>query len=63
MSGVKHPLSASLRSAPLPLPGGEEPKLDWRGDGSSGFLAPGQGERWSEGPERGCFATPPGGIL
>jgi hypothetical protein len=57
---AKYPLSASLRSAPLPLPEGEEPKLDWRLDNGSDFLAPGQGERWSEGPERGCSERSPG---
>ena len=62
MSGVKHPLSASLRSAPLPLPGGEETAAVVAAPIQLGFLAPGQGERWSEGPERGCFAPLPGGI-
>jgi len=53
-----HPLTVTLRVPPLPLPGGEEPKLkeiayscDWR------FLSPGQGERWTgeAGTVRGCF--------
>ena len=55
---TKHPHSVLLRKPPLPLPGGEEAPIVKAGAlGKLGFLSPGQGERWSEGPEWGCFAV------
>ncbi|CAG1007198.1 hypothetical protein RHIZO_03342 [Rhizobiaceae bacterium] len=54
---VKHPHSVLLRKPPLPLPGGEEAPIVKVGAlFKHGFLSPGQGERWSEGPEWGCFS-------
>ena len=47
----------ALPSPPLPLGGGEEMRvLRGRASGGWRFLSPGQGERWPEGPVRGCLA-------
>lgn len=74
MSIAKPSLSASLRSAPLLLPGGEKSAAAIATPVLLGFLAPEQGERWSprvlplasartgSEPEKGCFTPLPGGI-
>ncbi len=62
---AKHPLTGSLREPPLPLPGGEEAAPEERRRQGGRFLSPGQGERWPEGPVRGCFgdrASSSGGM-
>ena len=60
---ISHPHSVLLRKPPLPLPGVEEAPIVKAGAlYRLGFLSPGQGERWSEGPEWGCFTAQTGNL-